>query len=133
MAGRKVMIVAGIGCRRGATAAAIEHSIEAALAECRLDRSALNALATAAEKGDEPGLRDAASRLSLPLILVAQPDLALASDRVLSFSKRVSFLKGVPSIAETAAIAAAGRDARLLAPRVSNREATCAIAIGEGK
>ncbi len=127
------MIVAGIGCRRGAGAAAIEHSIEAALAECRLERSALNALATAAEKGDEPGLRDAANRLSLPLILVAQPELALASDRALSFSQRVLDLKGVPSIAETAAIAAAGRDARLLAARVSNREATCAIAIGEGK
>jgi cobalt-precorrin 5A hydrolase len=52
---------------------------------------------------------------------------------VLSFSKRVFLLKGVPSIAETAAIAAAGRNARLLTKRVSNREATCAIAIGEGK
>jgi cobalt-precorrin 5A hydrolase len=127
------MIVAGIGCRRGAPGVAIEQSIEAALAECRLDRSALNALATAAEKGDEPGLCDAASRLSLPLILVASPDLALASARVLSFSKRVFFLKGVPSIAETAALAAAGRNARLIAPRVSNREATCAIAIGESE
>ena len=127
------MIVAGIGCRRGAPSVAIEQSIEAALSECRLGRSALNALATASEKGDEPGLREVANRLSLPLILVASPDLALASDRVLSFSKRVYFLKGVPSIAETAAIAAAGRDARLLAQRVSNREATCAIAIGEGK
>ena len=57
------MIVAGIGCRRGATAAAIELGIEAALLECRLNRSALNALATAAEKGDEPGLRAAADRL----------------------------------------------------------------------
>jgi len=127
------MIVAGIGCRRGAPGVAIELSIEAALAECRLERSALNALATAAEKGDEPGLRAAADRLSLPLILVAKPDLVLASDRVLSFSKRVFSLKGVPSIAETAAIAAAGRDARLLARRVSNREAACAIAIGEGQ
>ena len=127
------MIVAGIGCRRGAPGVAIEQSIEAALLECRLDRSALNALATAAEKGDETGLRATADRLSLPLIFVPPPDLALAADRVLSFSKRVFFLKGVPSIAETAAIAAAGRNARLLAKRVSNREATCAIAIGEGE
>jgi cobalt-precorrin 5A hydrolase len=133
MASGKVMIVAGIGCRRGAPCVAIELSIEAALAECRLERSALNALATAAEKGDEPGLRAAAGRLSLPLILVAQPNLALASHKALSFSQRVLDLKGVPSIAETAAIAAAGRDARLLAKRVSNRDATCAIAIGEGK
>jgi len=127
------MIVAGIGCRRGAAAAAIEQSIEAALAECRMDRSALDALATASEKGEEPGLRDAANRLSLPLILVSEPQLVLAADRALSVSQRVLDLKGVPSIAETAALAAAGRNARLLAARVSNREASCAIAIGEGK
>ncbi len=128
-----MIVVAGIGCRRGALCVSIERSVEAALAECRLERSALDALATAAEKGNEAGLRDAASRLSLPLLLVAAPELALASDRALSFSKRVFLLKGVPSIAETAALAAAGRDARLLAKRVSSREATCAIAVGEGK
>ena len=127
------MIVAGIGCRRGAAAAAIEQSIEAALAECRMDRSALDALATASEKGEEPGLRDAANRLSLPLILVSEPQLVLVADRALSVSQRVLDLKGVPSIAETAALAAAGRNARLLAARVSNREASCAIAIGEGQ
>jgi cobalt-precorrin 5A hydrolase len=133
MAGHEAMIVAGIGCRRGAAAAAIEQSIEAALAECRMDRSALDALATASEKGEEPGLRDAANRLSLPLILVSEPQLVLAADRALSVSQRVLDLKGVPSIAETAALAAAGRNARLLAARVSNREASCAIAIGEGQ
>ena len=127
------MIVAGIGCRRGAAVAAIEQSIEAALAECRMDRSALDALATASEKGEEPGLREAANRLSLPLILVSEPQLVLAAERALSVSQRVLDLKGVPSIAETAALAAAGRNARLLAVRVSNREASCAIAIGEGK
>ena len=127
------MIVAGIGCRLGAGAAAIEQSIDAALAECRMERAALSALATASEKGDEPGVREAANRLSLQLILVSEAELILAADKALSFSQRVHDLKGVPSIAETAALAAAGRNARLLAARVSNREASCAIAIGEGK
>ncbi len=127
------MIVAGIGCRRDAAAAAIEQSIEAALAECRLDRAALNALATAAGKSEEPGLREAAARFSLPLIALADEDLIRAAPGALTRSQRVLDLKGVPSIAETAALAAAGRNARLLAPRVSNKEASCAIAIGEGK
>jgi cobalt-precorrin 5A hydrolase len=126
------MIVAGIGCRRGASVAAITQIVEAALVECRLQPPALNALATAAAKGDEPGIRDTAQRLSLPLILVAANDLARAVDKALSCSQRVLDLKGVPSIAETAAIAAAGRNGRLLAARISNKEATCAIAIGEG-
>lgn len=112
--------------------AAITQIVEAALAECGLQPSVLEALATAAEKGDEPGIRDTAGRLSLPLILVEAPDLKRAADKALSVSQRVLDLKGVPSIAETAAIAAAGRNARLLAARISNKEATCAIAIGEG-
>ena len=127
------MIVAGIGCRRGVTVAAIEQSIEAALAECGLEHSRLSALATAVEKRDEPGLREAAARLFLPLILVGAPELVRAAPSALTHSQRVLDIKGVPSVAETAALAAAGRGARLLAARVSNKEASCAIAIGEGK
>jgi cobalt-precorrin 5A hydrolase len=125
------MIVAGIGCRRGAAAAAIEHSIEAALSECGLEPSMLRALATAAGKSDEPGLREAAARLSLPLIALAEQDLVRAAPGAVTLSQLVLDLKGVPSIAETAALAAAGRNSRLLAARVSNKEASCAIAIGE--
>lgn len=127
------MIVAGVGCRRNATSEAIEASIEAALAACRLDRSELSALATAVDKGGEPGLREAADRLSLKIVLVAEADMAFAAGRAFTLSQRVLELKGVPSVAETAALAAAGPGSRLLAPRVSNREASCAIAIGEGK
>jgi cobalt-precorrin 5A hydrolase len=133
MAGGKAMIVAGIGCRRGATAAAIEQSIEEALSECGLERSQLRALATAAAKCDERGLREAAARLSLPLIPLAELDLIRAAPGALTRSQLVLDLKGVPSIAETAALAAAGRNARLLAPRVSNKEASCAIAVGESE
>lgn len=127
------MIVAGIGCRRNAPAEAIEESIAAALSKCGRERAVLDALATAAEKGDEPGLREAASRLVLPLLLIAEDELARASEGALTVSERVLALKGVPSIAETAALAAAGSGARLLAPRVSNAHASCAIAIGEGQ
>ncbi len=125
------MIVAGIGCRRNATAEAIEASIEAALAVCQLGRSEIAALATAVDKGGEPGLLAAAGRLALKVVLVEEADMALVAGRAFTLSQRVLELKGVPSVAETAALAAAGPGSRLLAPRVSNREASCAIAIGE--
>jgi cobalt-precorrin 5A hydrolase len=38
-------------------------------------------------------------------------------------------LTGVPSVSEAAALAAAGPDARLIAPRVAVGPATCALAI----
>ena len=88
------MIVAGIGCRRGAPVSAIEQSIEAALSECGLEHSKLCALATAAEKSDEPGLREAAARLSLPLIALAEQDLVRAAPGALTRSQLVLDLKG---------------------------------------
>ena len=96
-------------------------------------RLKLQALATAAGKSDEPGLREAAVRLSLPLIALTEEDLVRAAGGAMTRSQRVLDLKWVPSIAETAALAAAGRNARLLAARVSNKEASCAIAMGEGE
>jgi cobalt-precorrin 5A hydrolase len=57
-------------------------------------------------------------------------------ESVVEFTKTISPYSlaaiGLPSVAETAALAAAGRKARLLVPRVATKEATCAIAVGEG-
>ena len=126
------MIVAGIGCRKGARAEAIEQAIDAALERCGLERTGLDALATEADKGEEPGLVAAARRLALPLILVDQAGLGRAAKGALTHSARVQELKGVPSVAETAALAAAGRASRLIGPRVAMAQAACAIAVGDG-
>ena len=126
------MIVAGIGCRRGAPAVAIEVAIGAALAECGLERAAIDALATTVDKADEPGLRRVADDWSLPLIVVSLDDQRRASAGALTTSARVQALKGVPSVAETAALAAAGVGARLLCARVTRVQAVCAIAISDG-
>jgi cobalt-precorrin 5A hydrolase len=52
---------------------------------------------------------------------------------VLTPSKLVLESKGVPSIAEASALVVAGRSARLLGTRVATAQATCAIAIGDGR
>ena len=126
------MMVAGIGCRSGASAEAIAQVLAAALERCGLERAHIDALATDAAKGNEAGILAAAAALALPLIFVCAAQMAAAADDVITTSERVIALKGVPSVAETAALAAAGREARLLGPRVANAAATCAIARGEG-
>ena len=126
------MIVAGIGCRSGATADALAEAVTAALERCGLDRAQIDALATDTTKGNEAGIIALASALALPLIFVAASEMQKAANGAITFSERVIALKGVPSVAETAAFAVAGRAARLLAPRVSTATATCAIAQGEG-
>ena len=123
------MIVAGIGCRRGAPADAILAAITAALTRSGLGREALHSIATSTTKGGEPGIADAASALGVPLVLVAQPDLEAAAHRTTTRSERVIALTGVPSVAEAAALAAGGAAARLVAPRVAVGPATCALAV----
>jgi cobalt-precorrin 5A hydrolase len=117
------MMVAGIGCRRGASAAAIESAITAALAHAGLASKRLDLIATAAFKGDEPGIAARGVRL----ILVAQADLEHANGRATQ-SRRVAELMGVGSVAEAAALAAGGPSARLVVPRIVVGPATCALA-----
>jgi cobalt-precorrin 5A hydrolase len=126
------MIVAGIGCRRGAPAAAITAVIDAALARAGLAKDAVGVIATAAAKGGEPGIAAAASALGVPLILVPTAELEAAGVRTATRSERVVALMGVPSLAEAAALAAGGSTARLLAARIAIGPATCALAATGG-
>jgi cobalt-precorrin 5A hydrolase len=129
----QAMIVAGIGCRRGATAHEVKAAIDAALARHALAPAALAALATSAAKGGELGIAEAASALGLPLMLVPQAELEAAGARTATRSDRVRKLTGVPSLAEAAALAAGGPAARLIAPRTAVGPATCALATrGDG-
>jgi cobalt-precorrin 5A hydrolase len=125
------MIVAGIGCRKGASAHEINAVISAALSRAGLQAQALDAIAAPAVKGGEPGIAAAARDLGVPLVLVPQADLEAAGARTATRSARIVALLGVPSAAEAAALAAGGPAARLLAPRIAVGPATCALATSE--
>jgi cobalt-precorrin 5A hydrolase len=122
------MIVAGIGCRKGASAAAISAVIADALARAGLDT--LDLVAAPESKGSEHGVAAAVSALGVPLVLVAKADLEAAGARTQTRSERVLALIGVPSVAEAAALAAGGPAARLILPRITVGVATCALAVG---
>ena len=122
------MIVAGVGCRKGARAVEIEAAIVAAFARVGVATSELSLIATSAAKGGEPGIAAAASAIGVPLVLIPQGDLAAVGKRVTTRSARVIALMGVPSVAEAAALAAGGPAARLIVPRIAVGPATCALA-----
>ena len=123
------MMVAGVGCKAGTAAGEIEAAIAEALARAGLSAATLAALATSFTKSDEPGIAAAATARGLKLVVVPQRDLAAADARVVTRSERVLALTGVPSVAEAAALAAAGSASRLLGPRVAVGPATCALAV----
>ena len=124
------MIVAGIGCRKGASAAAISAVIADALARAGLGTQALDLVAAPESKGGEQGVAAAAAALGVPLVLVAKADLEAAGARTQTRSERVLALIGVSSVAEAAALAAGGPAARLILPRITVGVATCALAVG---
>ena len=127
------MIVAGVGCRRGAAARDIEAAVRAALAQASVTLDSLGCIATTAAKEDEAGIRAAAAKLGVSVVLLSRAEMEAAAPRAATRSERVLALTGVPSVAETAALAAAGPAARLISPRLVLGAATCALAASDGR
>jgi len=127
------MRVAGIGCRRGASAEEIEAVITLALERLEAGVRRVDALATLAEKTAEPGIVEAARWLAMPLVACAPEDMRRVDDRIATRSERVEQATGVASVAEAAALVAAGQGSRLIVPRIATPRATCAIAEGPGR
>jgi cobalt-precorrin 5A hydrolase len=127
----EAVIVAGVGCRKAISAAQVESAIAAALLRNRLAGHQLERIAVPAVKGTEAGIVAAAAARGVPLMLIAQNALEAADAHTLTRSARSMDTLNVHSVAEAAALAAAGPGARLLAPRVAVGPVTCALAEGE--
>jgi cobalt-precorrin 5A hydrolase len=127
----KAVIVAGVGCKRGAPMQDIETALHTALARAGLGASDLGAIATGKTKQDERGIETVAAKLGVKLMLISDCELKAAGGRATTRSERVSALMGLPSLAETAALAAAGPSARLIVSRLIVGAATCALAASD--
>jgi cobalt-precorrin 5A hydrolase len=126
----KTAIAIGIGCKKGCPSEAIVTLVARAMAAASCTGSCAS-LFTHETKKSEPGLADAAKALGLPLVFLDGDVLRQASSRAITSSPKVMELYGVPSIAETAALAGAGPAAVLLLARMSYAGASCAIARNE--
>jgi len=120
------MIVAGFGFRSAATADSLRDALTRAAGERRV-----STFAAPADKADAACLSELAREVSVGIHAVAPDDLS--RQPTLTEAPRVRAKRGTGSVAEAAALAAAGPGARLLAPRniSADRLASCAIAMGE--
>ena len=119
------MIVAGFGFRAGASTASLRDALRRAAQGRRVQ-----ALATAHDKVETPSFQALAQDLGLPTHAVAPEDLAQQHTQTASTASQVA--RNTGSVAEAAALAAAGPGARLLTARQisADRQATCALAEG---
>ncbi|WP_407167173.1 cobalamin biosynthesis protein [Bradyrhizobium sp. ORS 111] len=122
------MKVAGFGFRRDATLASLREALREAGGS-----EGLAAVATVSDKADALALKSLAHELGLPIRSV--PADVLAEIVTVTQSELIKEKFGAGSVAESAAIAAAGRGARLISARAvsQDRMATAAIAEGDGK
>ena len=122
---------AGFGCRRGCPADTLHTLLRQALDSRGLASADLQGIASIALKADEPGLRQLAERLDVPLVLY---DVALLQPYEAQLSHRSAVAhahSGCWGVAESAALALASQrlgTARLLLTRQVLGPATLALA-----
>ncbi|WP_439404978.1 cobalamin biosynthesis protein [Bradyrhizobium sp. DASA03076] len=121
------MKVAGLGFKQDVTLASLREALLAAGGS-----AGLAAVATVSDKADAEPLKQLARECGVPIKAV--PAETLAGIATPSQSQRITERFGTGSLAEAAALAAAGPHARLIATRAVSRDraATAAIAEGDG-
>jgi len=119
-------LIVGLGCRKGVTAAVIVEAIELALAKAECSVDDVRLLATADLKKDEPGMREAAQKLKLPLRIISSEAIRNCKQDFTP-SEFVQKQVELPAVAEPAALLA-GRRTKLLLPRIKHNAVTVAIA-----
>ena len=118
------MRVAGLGFRRVTTLSSLRDALEKAGGGATI-------LATAGDRADSPALVALAAELGLSIAPV-RPEM-LAAQRTPTQSERALSRYGTGSLAEAAALAIAGRGARLLGSRVVSDDGCATAAIAEGE
>ncbi|MDZ4391956.1 cobalamin biosynthesis protein [Cypionkella sp.] len=117
------MIVAGLGFRKDAGIESLRDALRAAGGDNA------HALATAEDKAAAAVIQALAAELALPLHAI--PVESLRNQPTLTQSARVQARYGTGSLAEAAALAAAGPGARLLGPRVTSQDGRATAALAE--
>lgn len=121
------MKIAGLGFKKDVTLTSLREALLAAGGP-----DGLAAIATVSDKAGAAALKQLARECGVPIRAI--PADVLAGVETPTQSERVAERFGTGSVAEAAALAAAGPRARLIATRVvsQDRSATAAIAEGDG-
>lgn len=119
----------GIGAGRGADPAAAVALARKTLSISELSEAAVAGVFSLDLKADEPAVLAVADDLGVPFRFFDAATLEAETLRLANPSETVFRNVGCHGVAEGAALAAAGPEARLLAPKRAESEITCAVAI----
>jgi cobalt-precorrin 5A hydrolase len=122
---RGPMKVAGLGFKKDVTLASLREALLAAGGS-----EGLAAVATVSDKAEAEALKQLAHECGVPIKAIAAE--MLAGIDTPTQSELVAEKFGTGSVAEAAALVAAGHRARLIATRVVSQDRTATAAIAEG-
>ncbi|MCD5994884.1 cobalamin biosynthesis protein [Pseudomonas sp. CDFA 602] len=131
------VLVAGVGCRQGCSAALLRELIEQSLLTLGLSLSDITALASIDLKSAEPGLHELAEQLAVPLVFFNAAQLVSWELHLSHRSQQVFQHTGCHGVAEGSALAHAAElgdgSARLWIERRKSPYATFALASSEAQ
>ncbi len=123
-------IAIGVGCKKGASAAAVISLLRATLDDAPPFERAT--IFTVARKFGEPGLRQAGDYLGFEIVFLDETEFLARQDEFLqrgaALSRKTQELTGFSSIAEAAALMGGGPQSSLILPRRAADGVTCAVA-----
>ena len=121
-----MVVAVGVGARPGAAPAALRAAVDAALAAAGIAGADVAVLATLDRRAAEPGIRGLAAERGWRLVALPAGDLARQD--VPHPSPAAARAVGTPSVAEAAALRAAGPGSVLLVPKRITASVTVAVA-----
>ncbi len=117
------VLTIGIGCERGTDPDEVRNLIKSTLEKSNLSPNAVADYASIDLKEDEEALSQFPN-----VTFFAAEELAAQSGKIASPSAYVEETVGTPSVAEAAALAAAGPESKLIVTKTKSKRATLAIA-----
>jgi cobalt-precorrin 5A hydrolase len=121
-------LIAGIGLRADTSEADIAACLDAALTAAGFADEPVPRIATLAARESEPGLLALAKARNAELVAIPDEALKGFEAACATRSTRIAALYGVGSVAEAAALAAAGPGGVLVQARIATARVTCALA-----
>jgi len=122
------VLALGLGCERGTAPDEVVALAERCLAENDLAPGALAAVVSLDLKSDEPAIHATAAHFGVPARFLPAATLEAERPRLANPSEAVFREVGCHGVAEGAALAAAGPEAALVAPKAKSARGTCAVA-----
>lgn len=122
------VLAVGVGCERHAAADGLAAFVDGILTEEGIDPHAIAAIGSVDLKGDEAAMKSLSERLDRPLRLFTADELEALTPHLPNPSDLVFREIGCHGVAEAAALAIAGREARFVVEKRSRGPYTCAIA-----